>query len=71
MRFVFWFKGHIVSDGLYVVTDELSEYNPVAFHTSCEDELGIHVGSEMQLCHCGIYKLIVKEQHFVGLHFSS
>lgn len=71
MRFVFWLKGHIVSDGLYVVTDELSEYNPVAFHTSCEDELGIHVGSEMQLCHCGIYKLIVKEQHFVGLHFSS
>lgn len=44
MRFVFWFKGRIVSDGLYVVTDAFSEYNPVAFHTSCEDALGIHVG---------------------------
>lgn len=42
MRFVFWLKGGVVSDGLYVVIDAFIDYKPITFHTSCEDTLGIH-----------------------------
>jgi len=38
MRFVFWLKGGVVSDGLYVVINAFTDYKPITFLYSC----GIH-----------------------------